>query len=137
MSPQPSQSRPEQNTFLVTMALPYANGDIHLGHMVEAVQPDVFVRYQRLRGNRVVFACADDQHGTPIELSALKKGITPESLVAEAWTNHRRDYQGFNIGFDVFHATNSPENRGYAEFVFKSLQEHGLIVEKEIEQFYC
>lgn len=123
--------------YLVTMALPYANGDIHLGHLVEAVQTDVFVRFQKLRGNQVVYICADDTHGTPIELSALSQKITPEELVATAHKNHAADYARFNIGFDLFYSTNSPENRQYAEFIFTSLQQKGLINEREIEQYYC
>ncbi len=128
---------PSKKKFLVTMALPYANGDIHLGHLLEAVQTDIFVRFQRLRGHEAVFVCADDTHGTPIELSALKQGITPEALIAEAYENHRRDYAGFNIGFDIFYTTNSPENRRYAELVYENLKKDGLIVEKEINQYYC
>ncbi|MBN1578584.1 MAG: methionine--tRNA ligase [Chitinispirillaceae bacterium] len=123
--------------FLVTMALPYANGDIHLGHVLEAVQTDIFVRFQRLRGHEAVFVCADDTHGTPIELSALKRGITPETLIAEAYESHRRDYAGFAIGFDIFYTTNSPENRRYAELIYNNLIKDGLIIEKEIDQYYC
>jgi methionyl-tRNA synthetase len=123
--------------FLVTMALPYANGDIHLGHLLEAVQTDIFVRYQKLRGNHVVFVCADDTHGTPIELSALKRNIAPEELIAQAHRDHVRDYAGFNIGFDIFSTTNSDENRRYAELIFENLKKNGLVVEREIDQYYC
>ncbi|MBN1309189.1 MAG: methionine--tRNA ligase [Chitinispirillaceae bacterium] len=123
--------------FLVTMALPYANADIHLGHLLEAVQTDIFVRFQRLRGHEVAFVCADDTHGTPIELSAARRGITPEALIAEAYENHRRDYAGFDIGFDIFYTTNSPENRRYAELIYQNLRRGGLIIEKEIDQYYC
>jgi methionyl-tRNA synthetase len=122
---------------LVTMALPYANGDIHLGHLLEAVQTDMYVRYQKLRGNEAVFVAADDTHGTPIELSALRRGITPEALVAGVQKDHRRDYAGFNIGFDIFSSTNSEENRLYAEAIYENLKKNGLIVEREINQFYC
>ena len=125
------------NRFLVTMALPYANGDIHLGHLLEAVQADIFVRFQKLRGNSAVFVCADDTHGTPIELSALKRKITPEELVGEAHKNHVRDYAGFNIGFDIFSSTNSEENRAYAELIYANLQKNGLVVEREINQYFC
>lgn len=124
-------------TCLVTMALPYANGDIHLGHLVEAVQTDVYVRFRRSIGDKVVYICADDTHGTPIELSAIKQGITPEELIGRAHENHRRDYKSYGIGFDIFYTTNSPENRHYAELIFKALQDKDLIVEREIEQFYC
>jgi methionyl-tRNA synthetase len=119
------------------MALPYANGDIHLGHLLEAVQTDIFVRYQKLRGNSAVFVAADDTHGTPIELSALKQKITPEELIAQAHKNHVRDYAGFNIGFDIYYSTNSEENRKYAELIFANLQKNGLVVEREINQYYC
>ena len=123
--------------FLVTSALPYANGDIHLGHMLEAVQTDIFVRYQKLRGHEVVYVCADDTHGTPIELSALKRKIKPEQLIEEAHRNHTRDYAGFEIGFDIYYSTNSDEYRRYAELIYQRLREHDLIVEKEINQYYC
>ncbi|MBD3322416.1 MAG: methionine--tRNA ligase [Chitinivibrionales bacterium] len=131
------ESNAAGKTLLVTQALPYANGDIHLGHLVEAVQSDIFVRFQKLSGNRVLFVCADDTHGTPIELTALKRGITPEELIGEAWKNHVRDYAAFSIGFDVFHSTNSEENRKYAEYIYTMLDKKELIVEKEISQFYC
>jgi methionyl-tRNA synthetase len=117
--------------------LPYANGDIHLGHIVEAVQTDMYVRFQKMLGNRALFVCADDTHGTPIQLNALKKGVSPESLVAEIWKRHVRDYEGFSIGFDIFYTTNSPENRKYAEHIYGKLREKGLVVEKEIMQYYC
>jgi methionyl-tRNA synthetase len=119
------------------MALPYANGDIHCGHLLEAVQTDIFVRYQRLRGNEAVFVCADDTHGTPIELSALKRGITPEELIAQAHQDHIRDYAAFNIGFDIYDSTNSEENRYYAELIFDNLRKNGLVVEREINQYFC
>jgi len=123
--------------YLITMALPYANGDIHLGHLLEAVQTDLFVRFQKLCGNEAVYVCADDTHGTPIELSALRQGITPETLIGRAYENHRRDYASFSIGFDIFYTTNSDENRRYAETIFRNLEKDNLIVQKEIDQFYC
>ncbi len=122
---------------LVTSALPYANGDIHLGHLLEAVQTDVFVRYNRLRGNEVLYVCADDTHGTPIELSALRQKITPEELVDRARKDHIRDYAGYDISFDIFYTTNSEENRQYAELIYDNLRKNGLVVEKEINQYYC
>ncbi len=131
------QKKQNSRTYLVTQALPYANGDIHLGHLVEAVQTDIFVRYHRMAGDRVLFPGADDTHGTPIELSALRKNITPEALIAAAWDSHVADYKGFSIDFDIFYTTNSPENKHYAESIFASLQKNNLIVEKEISQFYC
>jgi len=122
---------------LVTMALPYANGEIHLGHLVEAVQTDMYVRFQKLRGNDALYICADDTHGTPIELSAIDKGIAPEELIKTAHANHYRDYKNFGIDFDIFYTTNSDENREYAIHVFNKLKENGFIVEKEIEQNFC
>ena len=96
---------------LVTSALPYANGDIHLGHMVEAVQTDIYVRTQKMTGREVRYICADDTHGTPIQLNAMKQGLTPEELIAKAWDNHTRDYASFGLDFDIFYNTNSNENR--------------------------
>jgi methionyl-tRNA synthetase len=125
------------STFLVTSALPYANGDIHLGHLLEAVQTDVFVRFQKLRGNRAMYVCADDTHGTAIQINAMKRGITPQELVAEIWQRHKSDYAGFNIGFDIFYTTDSPENRFYAELIYKGLRDKRLVEEKEISQYYC
>lgn len=131
------EQTPAEKKILVTCALPYANGDIHLGHLLEAVLTDVFVRFQKLKGNSVVFLCADDTHGTPIELSALKKGISPEQLVSQTRQEHIRDYAGFDIGFDLFYTTNSDENRKYAELIYENLRKHDLIAEKEINQFFC
>jgi len=125
------------STYLVTSALPYANGDIHLGHLLEAVQTDVFVRFQKTRGNRAVYVCADDTHGTAIQINAMKRGITPQQLIAEIWQRHVADYAGFNIGFDIFYTTDSPENRSYAELIYKGLRDKGLLEEKEISQYYC
>ena len=124
-------------TYCVTSALPYANGDIHLGHLVEAVQTDIFVRFQKLRGNRVLYVCADDTHGTAIQINAMKLGVSPQQLVSEVWQRHVRDYAGFNIGFDIFYTTDSPENKYFAELIYAKLRENGLIEEKEISQYYC
>jgi len=126
-----------EKRYLVTSALPYANGDIHLGHLLEVVQTDIFVRYHKLCGHDVVYVCADDTHGTPIELSALKQGITPEALIDKARQNHIRDYSAFAIDFDIFYTTNSEENRKYAELVFERLKSSDLVVQKEISQYYC
>jgi methionyl-tRNA synthetase len=135
-----SKSQPEpafRRTICVTSALPYANNDIQLGHIVEAVQTDCYVRHHRLRGDRVLYVCADDTHGTPIQLNALKKGVTPEELVAGIWERHVKDYAGFSIDFDQFYTTNSPENRRFAELIYGKLREKGLVVEKEIMQYFC
>ncbi len=125
------------NSMVVTQALPYANGDIHLGHMVEAVQSDIFVRYHRLCGKNALYVCADDTHGTPIELSAMRKKISPEELVTRFHQRHVEDYRAFDIQFDSYHSTNSEENRTYVEQIYQALQSHELIIEKEVSQLYC
>lgn len=127
----------KKTDLLVTMALPYANGDIHLGHLVEAVQTDTFVRFKKLSGVNTKFVCADDTHGTPIQINAEKLGITPEELIGMAWDNHYRDYQNFGIDFDIFYTTNSPENQKRADDIFQHLKDRNLVKEKEIEQYYC
>jgi len=127
----------EKRKILVTSALPYANGDIHLGHLLEAVQTDIYVRYHRLLGDDALYVCADDTHGTPIEISALKQGITPEELINKARESHIRDYAAYDISFDIYYTTNSDENRHYAEKVYESLRANGLVIEKEISQYYC
>lgn len=135
--PNKKSANTDNGILLVTSALPYANGDIHLGHLLEVVQTDIFVRYKKMTGRRTIYVCADDTHGTPIQLSAGKRGITCEELIAEAWENHMRDYAGFSIGFDTFYSTNSPENRKWSEYIFAKLKEKDLVVEKEIEQYFC
>ena len=127
----------EKRKILVTSALPYANGDIHLGHLLEAVQTDIYVRYHRLRGDDVLYVCADDTHGTPIEISAMRQGVTPVELIDRARESHIRDYAGYDISFDIYYTTNSEENRRYAERIYESLRENGLVTEKEINQYYC
>ncbi|MBJ6766193.1 methionine--tRNA ligase [Myxococcaceae bacterium JPH2] len=122
---------------LVTSALPYANGPIHIGHVVEYVQTDIFVRFLRSCGKDVVYFCADDTHGTPIEINAAKKGIKPEEFVARFQDEHQRDFHDFDIRFDKFHSTNSPENRHYAELIYGRLKEQGDIERRDIEQTYC
>ena len=121
---------------LITSALPYANGPIHLGHMVEAIQTDIFARAMRMCGHEAVYVCADDTHGTPIELNARKRGITPEELIAETWKSHTADYRGFDIHFDHFHSTNSPENKALAIAIFEALQKGGHIQERTVKQLY-
>lgn len=121
---------------LVTSALPYANGDIHLGHMLEAVQTDIWVRLQKMRGNDCVFVCADDAHGTAIMLSAERQGITPEALIGNVSASHQTDYAGFSIGFDNFHSTHSPENKARSESIFTALEANGHIVRRSITQLF-
>ena len=121
---------------LVTCALPYANGPIHLGHMVEHIQTDIWVRFLRSCGEDVLFLCADDTHGTPIELNAAKQGMTPEAFVARFHVQHQQDFADFDVKFDAFHSTNSPENKHYAELIYGRLKEAGLIDRKDVEQAY-
>lgn len=122
---------------LVTSALPYANGAIHLGHAVEYIQTDIYVRFLRSCGQDVVYFCADDTHGTPIEINAAKQGIPPEQFVARFHDEHQRDFRDFDIRFDYFHSTNSPENRHYAELIYGRLKDAGDIDRRDIEQTYC
>ena len=126
----------DKRRILVTCALPYANGAIHLGHMLEHIQADVWVRYQRMRGHEIYFICADDAHGTPIMLKAEQLGITPEQLIASVKQEHKRDFAGFNISFDNYHSTHSPENRELSELIYQRLQNHGYIKTKIISQLF-
>ncbi len=122
---------------LVTAALPYANGSIHLGHILEAVQTDVYARARKLAGEDCVFIWAADTHGTPIELRARREGITPEALIERAWHEHRRDYTDFDIGFDIFHTTHSDETRRHAEAIFATMEASGDIASRAVAQLYC
>lgn len=121
---------------LVTCALPYANGSIHLGHMLEHIQADIWVRYQRMRGHQVHFVCADDAHGTPIMLKAQQLGITPEEMIAAVSQEHQADFAGFNISFDNYHSTHSDENRELAELIYGRLQAGGKIKSRTISQLF-
>ena len=121
---------------LVTSALPYANGPIHLGHMVEYIQTDIWVRFQKMQGHECYYVCADDTHGTPIMLRAEKEGISPEQLIARISGEHQRDFAGFHIGFDNYYSTHSSETRHYAEDIYTKLKQAGLIEARTIEQFY-
>jgi methionyl-tRNA synthetase len=121
---------------LVTSALPYANGAIHLGHLVEYIQTDIWVRFQRMRGHEVHYVCADDTHGTPIMLRADAEGITPEALIARVYQEHTRDFAGFHVGFDNYYSTNSPENRAFCEQIYEELRKKDLIAVRPVEQFY-
>ncbi|GAB2943816.1 methionine--tRNA ligase [Aquaspirillum soli] len=125
-----------QRKILVTSALPYANGSIHLGHMVEHIQTDIWVRFQKMRGHTCHYVCADDTHGTPIMLAAEKQGITPEQLIERVHAEHFADFQGFHIGYDNYYSTNSPENRHYSYDIYQKLRDAGKIVSRTIEQLY-
>ena len=121
---------------LVTAALPYANGSIHLGHMLEFVQTDIWARFQRARGHQVVFAWADDAHGTPIMLNAEKRGITPEALIAHFHDEHKQDFQDFHLSYDYFSSTHSEANRELVEQIWQRLNEGGYVVNRTIEQLF-
>jgi len=121
---------------LVTSALPYANGQIHIGHLVEYVQTDVWVRFQRMRGHEVHYVGADDTHGTPIMLRAEKEGITPKELIANVWKEHKRDFDDFLISFDNYYTTDSPENETLSQSIYLKLRDAGLIEKRAIEQAY-
>jgi methionyl-tRNA synthetase len=120
----------------VTNALPYANGDIHLGHLVGYIQADIWVRFQRMCGATVHYVCADDTHGTPVMLRAEKEGVTPEELITRVRGEHLRDFTGFGVAFDNYHSTHSPENRAYAEDIYKKLRAANMIETRSIEQYY-
>jgi methionyl-tRNA synthetase len=121
---------------LVTSALPYANGPIHIGHLVEYVQTDVWSRFQKMRGHECYYVCADDAHGTPIMLRARQEGITPEALIARVAVEHRADFDGFRIGFDNYHSTHSEENRHYATTIYARNRDAGHIAVRMITQAY-
>lgn len=121
---------------LVTSALPYANGSIHLGHMVEHIQTDVWVRFQKLRGNECHYCCADDTHGTPVMLAAQKQGIAPEDMIAKVREEHLADFTGFNIGYDNYYSTHSPENKQFSQDIYRALKANGKIESRVIEQLF-
>ena len=121
---------------LVTSALPYANGQIHIGHLVEYVQTDIWVRFQRMRGHEVHYVGADDTHGTPIMLRAEKECITPKELIANVWKEHKRDFDDFLISFDNYYTTDSPENEKLSQSIYLKLRDAGLIEMRSIEQAY-
>jgi methionyl-tRNA synthetase len=121
---------------LVTSALPYANGAIHLGHLVEYIQTDIWVRFQKMRGHDVHYVCADDTHGTPIMLRAEAEGIEPRRLIERVWHEHKRDFDGFHVGFDNYYTTDSPENQAFCEDIYSELSKRGLIAIRSVEQFY-
>ena len=125
-----------KRNILVTSALPYANGPIHLGHLVEYIQTDIFVRFQKMCGHECHYICADDTHGTPIMLRAEKEGLSPETLIQRVQGEHMRDFDGFHIRFDNYHSTHSTETRTLAETIYLRLKDKGLIESRTIEQYY-
>jgi methionyl-tRNA synthetase len=127
---------PKQRQILVTSALPYANGPIHIGHLVEYIQTDIWVRFQKMQGNHCLYVCADDAHGTPIMLKAQAEGIKPEELIARYHSEHQADFAAFNIGFDNYYSTHSAENREFATYIFQQLETGGHIASKTIHQAF-
>ena len=121
---------------LVTSALPYANGSIHLGHMLEYIQTDIWVRFQRHTGNTCHYVCADDAHGTAIMLRAEQEGITPEQLIAKVQAEHEQDFSNFNVSFDNFYSTHSPENREFSEYIYRACETKGHIASRTITQAF-
>ena len=134
MTQQTANKAPKK--ILVTSALPYANGSIHLGHLVEYIQTDIWVRFQKMQGHTVHYVCADDTHGTPIMLRAEKEGITPEALIANVHKEHSADFSEFLVEFDNYYSTNAPENKELSQSIYKKLKAAGKITTKTIEQFY-
>ncbi len=126
----------EARKILVTSALPYANGAIHLGHLVEYIQTDIWVRFLKMQGNECHYVCADDTHGTPIMLRAEKEGITPEQLIERVAKEHQADFAAFHVQFDNYGSTHSGETRELAEDIYRKLDKAGLIEKRSIEQFY-
>ncbi len=121
---------------LVTSALPYANGPIHLGHLVEYIQTDIWVRFQKLMGHECIYICADDAHGTPIMLKARAENIAAEALIEQFKQEHQQDFAGFQVAFDNYHSTHSEENRELATYIYRQLNEKGHIIRRTIEQAY-
>ncbi|MGW7772565.1 methionine--tRNA ligase [Pseudomonas machongensis] len=126
----------EPRQILVTSALPYANGSIHLGHMLEYIQTDMWVRFQKMRGNQCIYVCADDAHGSAIMLRAEKEGITPEQLIANVQAEHSSDFADFLVEFDNFHSTHSEENRELSSLIYTRLREAGHIANRSVTQYY-
>ena len=122
---------------VVTSALPYANGPIHIGHLVEYLQTDIWVRFQKMCGNECLYFCADDTHGTPVMISARAAGVTPEELIGRVYKEHQRDFDAFLVEFDNYYTTHSPENKCFIELIFNSLKQAGSIIKRNVEQAYC
>ncbi|MFN8791863.1 MAG: methionine--tRNA ligase [Bdellovibrionales bacterium] len=144
-TPQPQSSAPSsfgnstsaRRRILMTIALPYANGPIHLGHMVEAIQADIWARFQKMQGHEVHFFCADDTHGTPIMIKAREQKKTPENLIEEVWKDHTQTYRNFEIDFTHYSSTNSPTNRQMCEHFYSKMLEKKAVSRRSIEQLYC
>ncbi|HEB27846.1 MAG TPA: methionine--tRNA ligase, partial [Porticoccus sp.] len=126
----------ERRKILVTSALPYANGSIHLGHLVEYIQTDIWARFQKMRGHECYYVCADDAHGTAIMLKAEELGITPEELIAQVKAEHEADFGDFLIEFDNYHSTHTDENREMSSLIYNRLRDNGHIATREITQAF-
>ena len=129
--------RHHQRQIVMTCALPYANGPIHLGHMLEHIEADIFARFQKMQGHECIFICADDTHGTPIMIKARELKITPEQLIANSLKGHIHDFEDFSIAFDHYGSTNSPENQQLCELFYGRMKAKNHIHKKDIEQLYC
>ncbi|PIO05056.1 methionine--tRNA ligase, partial [Candidatus Woesearchaeota archaeon CG08_land_8_20_14_0_20_43_7] len=127
----------DKERIIITSALPYANGSIHIGHLVEYIQTDIIVRFLKLMGKDAVYCCADDTHGTPIEIKAKQLGIAPEELIATSSKEHQEDFASYHIEFDSFYSTNSAENKALAEMIYLRLKDAGHIYEKDMELTFC
>jgi len=143
MSPKTASRRTDRKRkkmprkIVVTSALPYANGPIHIGHLVEYLQTDIWVRFQKLCGSQCLYFCADDTHGTAIMISARAEGIPPEKLIERVHGEHKADFDNFLVEFDNYYSTHSPENRRFSELIFSRLNEAGSIIKRNVEQAYC
>jgi methionyl-tRNA synthetase len=127
----------KKRKIVVTSALPYANGDIHIGHLVEYLQTDFWVRFQKMRGHDCLYVCADDTHGTPVMMRARAEGITPEELIARSYAQHTQDFSEFDIRFDSYYSTNSEENRAFSNEIYRAMQKSGAITARQVPQLYC
>ena len=131
------QGRKMPRKIVVTSALPYANGPIHMGHLVEYLQTDIWVRFHKMCGSECLYFCADDTHGTPVMISARAAGISPEEMVKRVHKEHKADFDRFGVEFDNYYSTHSPENKLFSEMIFSRLNEAGSIVTRDVEQTYC
>ena len=129
-------SKKTKRKILVTQALPYANAPLHLGHILEAVQTDIWTRFQNFNGNECLFFCADDTHGTPVMLKANEMGIKPEELISDVYRDHKSSYELYGINFANFYSTHSDENRKYSEYIYECAKNNNLISKANIEQYY-
>ena len=129
-------NKPAPRTLLVTSALPYANGDLHLGHVLEVTQTDIWCRFQKTQGHRVHYVCGEDCHGASVMIRAEKEGITPEALSEKMQHQHQRDIQGFLVDQDIFYSTHSPENKHFSTAIFKTLEDQGAIIQQTKQQLF-